>query len=114
MLEKNQKVKVEFIGKGNEQEKTEGSVSLNVTNPIIGFSDNTDKIKSMVTSILDNEIPSLKNNSLIHELVLYTVMDKVKTVQTVENVLSYIKEKNVKEINDVRFENGEVCIKCSI
>ncbi len=112
MLEKNQKVKVEFIGK--EKDTTLNDVSKNVTNPITNLSDDTDKIKTMVTGILDKELPLLKNNTLLHELVLYTVMEKVKTVQTVENVLSYIKEKNVKEINDVRFENGEVCIKCSI
>mgnify|MGYP002626591095 CR=1 FL=1 len=50
------------------------------------------------------EFPELKNNSLIHDLVLY----RVKTIQTLENVLSCIKEVDVKES-----QNGEM-LTCSI
>lgn len=89
-------------------------VSSNITNPIDVFSDRIHNLEDMVTKILDKEIPMLKNNTLLHNMVLYSVIEKLKTVQTVENVLSYIKKKNVKEIEDVKFENGEVCIKCSM
>ena len=114
MLKENQKVRVEFVEGINGSSKKSQTVSMNMTNPINKNTDNENKISEMVTTILDKEFPMLKNNSLLHDLVLYTLMEKVKTVQTVENVLSYIKENNAKEINDVHFENGEICIKCSI
>ncbi len=74
----------------------------------------TGLVSEMVTTILDNELPMLKNNSLLHDLVLYTVLEKMNTVQNVKNVLSYIKDNRVKEVRDVYFRNGEVRIKCSI
>ncbi len=114
MLSENKKVTVEFIEEVRGNCMKEEAVSMNMTNPIGQKSNEEDKISAMVTSILDKEFPNLKNNSLLHDLVLYTLMEKVKTVQTVENVLSYIKENNAKEINDVHFKNGEICIKCSI
>ena len=67
-------------------------------------SNNSDELYKMVSEILDNEFPELKNNSLIHDLVLY----RVKTIQTLENVLSCIKEVDVKES-----QNGEM-LTCSI
>lgn len=101
-------IKLEFSQKQNAKITEE---ILSITNPI---ANQTKTFSEMVKKILDSEIPMLKNNSLIHDLVLYNLMEKVKTVQTVENVLSYIKGKNVKEIQDVHFKNGEVYIKCSI
>ena len=77
---------LEYLSKtGNSQSGI--SETINMTNPI---KNSTANISDMVQKIL------------------------VKTVQTVENVLSYIKGKNVKEIRDVRFKNGEIYIKCSI
>ncbi len=107
MLAEDKKVNLTFNGKKEDESKL-------LTNPIFNNSTSKDKLSEMVTTILDKEFPMLKNNSLLHDLVIYTLMEKVKTVQTVENVLSYIKEKNVKQINDVHFKNGEVCIECSI
>ncbi|MBQ9246799.1 hypothetical protein IJ182_11105 [bacterium] len=101
---------LEYLSKtGNSQSGI--SETINMTNPI---KNSTANISDMVQKILDKELPMLKDNSLIHDLVLYNLLEKVKTVQTVENVLSYIKGKNVKEIRDVRFKNGEIYIKCSI
>lgn len=114
MVSENPKVTLEFIGNTEGKGMKEETVSISMTNPIYNNSVDENKISNMVTTILDKEFPKLKNNSLLHYLVLYTVMEKEKTVQTVENVLSYIKKKNAKEINDVHFENGEICIKCSI
>jgi hypothetical protein len=114
MLNENQKVTVKFVENIDGNIKKEETISVNMTNPISQNGSNGNKISEMVTTVLDKELPMLKNNSLLHDLVLYTLMEKVKTVQTVENVLSYIKEKNAKEIDDVHFENGEICIKCSV
>ena len=105
MLTNNKKVNLTFT------DETENRMQ---TNPILNNSESQDKLSEMVTAILDKELPMLKNNSLLHDLVIYTLTEKVKTVQTVENVLSYIKEKNVKQIKDVHFKNGEICIECSI
>ena len=107
MYSKKQKVTVELVNK-DMLEKQAG-----MTNPI-NTSRNINNISDMVTKILDEELPMLKNNSLLHDLVLYTLKEKMNTVQNVENVLSYIKENGVKEVRDINFRNGEVCIKCSI
>ena len=64
--------------------------------------------------ILQEEIPQLKDNSLLYDLVLYTIIEKMNTVQTVGNVLSYIRKNHVKEVHDVSIENGEIRIKCSV
>ena len=87
MLSNNEKLNI-------EQNKTSEEI----------VSNNSDKLCKMISEILDNEFPELKNNSLIHDLVLY----RVKTIQTLENVLSCIKEVDVKES-----QNGEM-LTCSI
>ena len=114
MLNENKKVTLEFIENAKGNEHKEETISMSMTNPIYKNSVEENKISDMVTAILDKEFPNLKNNSLLHYLVLYTVMEKEKTIQSVENVISYIKKKNAKKINDVHFENGEIRIKCSI
>lgn len=81
------------------------------SNPMKG---SNDSLSEMVKNVLDKELPMLKNNSLLHDLVLYSLQEKMKTVQTLENVLSYIKVNKAKQIEDVSFKNGEVRIKCSI
>ena len=55
MLIKEKKVTVELID-GDEKECKKG-----MTNPL---NSNNEKIAEMVTNILDNELPMLKNNSL--------------------------------------------------
>ena len=84
-----------------------------ITNPIKEIS-KTDKLALMVKRILEEELPMLKDNSLLYDLVLYTLVEKMNTVQNVENVISCIKENKVKEVKDVAFRNGEVFIKCSV
>ena len=96
-----------------KEKKVTVELNSGMTNPVNSNND-TEKIADMVTQILDNELPMLKNNSLLHDLVLYTVFEKMNTVQNVKNVLSYIKDNRVKEVRDVYFRNGEVRIKCSI
>ena len=115
MLNAEKKVTVEWINENQEGNKEEKNLlnSSKISNPIY-ISHNTDNLSQMITSVLDKELPMLKNNSLLHDLVLYTLMEKMKTVQTVKNVLSYIKGNRAKKVQDVYFENGEVRIKCSV
>ena len=107
MFKSGKKVTIEFMNENN------GKLS-NVTNPISSSDTKVDKIASMVKTILEEELPMLKHNSLLYDLVLYSLLEKMNTVQNVENVLSYIKDNNVKEVRDVTFRKGEVCIKCSV
>ena len=111
MYNAEKKVTVEWISESGKTDKLKNSV--NVSNPINSNSD-TNKLSKMVKTVLDNELPMLKNNSLLHDLVLYTLTDKMKTVQTVENVLSYIKSNNAKSVEEVCINNGEIRIKCSV
>ena len=115
MLNAEKKVTVEWINENQEENKDTNCMfeQSKTSNPIY-VSHNTDKLSQMITSVLDKELPMLKNNSLLHDLVLYTLMEKMKTVQTVKNVLSYIKDKHAKRVDDVLFCNGEIYIRCSI
>lgn len=113
MLNSEKKVTIELIE--NEMNNKMKEVLSNISNPINNdnYSD-TDRLLMMISSIIEQEIPQLKNNSLLFDLVSYSILEKMKTVQSVENVLSYIKETNVKTVEDVSFVNGEVRIKCLI
>lgn len=86
-----------------------------ITNPIQTTQySQTDKLAMMIIKVLDEELPMIKNNSLLYDLVLYSLIEKMKTVQNVKNVISCIREHDAKTVNDVSFKNGEVYIKCSI
>ena len=105
MLNSEKKVTIEWINQKNDK-------NTNMSNPIKRNHSNKNKLSIMVSQILSEEIPQLKNNSLLHDLVLYSLMEKMNTVQTIENVLSYIKESDAKSVQDVSFRNGEIRIKC--
>ena len=109
MLNSQKKVKIEWLNEVNE-----GIKKSNMTNPLEVKPQKSDKIALMVKKILQEEIPQLKDNSLLYDLVLYTIIEKMNTVQTVGNVLSYIRKNHVKEVQDVSIENGEIRIKCSV
>ncbi len=113
MYNSKKQVTIEWIKSADTKNKIDNSTSISMSNPINRDSE-SDKITSMVNTILNEEFPELVNNSLIHDLVLYNVLQKVNTVQTVENVLSCMKNNRAKQINDVYFKNGEVRIQCSI
>lgn len=113
MYKSEKKVTIEWEKDTDNKNKSSHSTSFNMSNPINRHQE-SDKITSMINTILDEEFPELANNSLMHDLLLYNVLQKVDTVQTVENVLSCIKTNRAKKINDVYFKNGEVRIKCSI
>ncbi len=108
MLNSHKKVTIEW----SNEERHEKNKCM--SNPLRRNYSDTDKLSMMVSKILQEELPQLKNNSLLYDLVLYTLLEKMNTVQTVENVLSYIKENNARQVQDVSFKNGEVLIKCSI
>lgn len=110
MLNQEKKVTIELVNENGEMTRENTKMSCPITDR---FSD-SDKLSLMIAKILHEELPMLKNNSLLYNLVLYSISEKMKTVQTVENVLSCIKEANAKTVEDVSFKNGEVCIKCSI
>ncbi|MCD7879071.1 MAG: hypothetical protein LUG16_03960, partial [Candidatus Gastranaerophilales bacterium] len=111
MYKNEKKVILELIKDNEERDlRKENSQNMCVSNPITIKNNNANKLSEMVTKVLNAEFPQLKNNSLLHNLVL----EKLNTVQSVENVLSYIKESNVKEVKDVSFIDGEIFIKCSI
>lgn len=95
-------------------ECTNGNFSSGMTNPLNTNYSQNDKIALMVAQILHDEIPSLKENSLLYNLVLHTITEKMKTVQTVENVLSYIRSSNAKNVEEICIDNGEIRIKCSV
>ena len=106
MFSSEKKVTIEWINKGNEKQS-------NMSNPLKRNHSDNNKLSIMVSQVLNEEFPQLKNNSLLHDLVLYSLLEKMNTVQTIENVLSYIKESNAKSVQDVSFRNGEIRIKCS-
>ncbi len=110
MLNQEKKVTIELVEETGKTIKETAAMSCPITNEYT----NSDKLSLMIAKILHEELPMIKDNSLLYNLVLYSVSEKMKTVQTVENVLSCIKETNAKTVEDVSFKNGEVCIKCSI
>ena len=113
MLNSEKKVTIEWIAKRNNENETENCSKSTVSNPITDSYSDTDKLSLMIAKILHEELPMLEGNSLLKDLVMYSLLEKMKTVQSVENVLSYIKENNAKQVHDVSFKNGEVRIKCS-
>lgn len=108
MNKSEKKITLEYL-KRDENNSYRHLKNIVISNPI----KETDKIKEMVSKILYEELPRLRNNSLLYNLVLYTVTEKIKTVQTIENVLSYIKKDKVRKVRDISFKNGEIRIKCS-
>lgn len=109
MLNSQKKIQIEW------QKETEAKENSNITmiNPIT--SDICyNNIFSMVKKILQEEIPQLRNNSLMYSLVLYSLIEQMNTVQTLGNVLSYIKKQNIKKVHDVNINNGEIKIKCLV
>lgn len=111
MLNSQKKVTIEWLDGLHNNHETDNSCCM--SNPFNSQYSNTDKLSLMIMKILHEEIPQLKDNSLLYDLVLYTLIEKMKTVQTVENVLSYIKENHVKTVHDVSIKSGEIRIKCS-
>lgn len=106
MLSTEKQITIEF---GNNETSRNKKV---LTNPINQEYTKNDKIALMVAKVIEDEFPQIKNNSLLYDLVLYSITEKMKTVQSVENVLSYIKGTEAKEVRDVTITNGEVLIKC--
>ncbi len=112
MNNKEKTITVEWIYETKKDERK--LLNNRISNPIVNNYSESDKLSTMICNILNEEFPHLRNNSLLHDIVLYNLVEKIKTVQSVENVLSYIKSNNAKQIQDISFNNGDVRIKCSI
>ncbi len=84
------------------------------SNPIEYNSSVTENLSNLISQIISEEFPMLKNSSMLHDMVLYSLVEKMNTIQTMENVLSYIKESKIKKVNEISFKNGDINIKCSI
>lgn len=111
MLNSEKKVTIELVNKEGKENVSDCS---HMTNPLNGNYTNAEKLAIMVKRVLKEELPQLENNSLLYDLVLYSLIEKLNTVQNVENVLSYIKDNKIKEIHDISFRKGEIHIKCSV
>ncbi len=94
-------------------ESENGLISF-ASNPIEENSTELKKLSDLIYKIINDEFPFFKNKDMLCNLVLYSLVQKVNTIQTMENVLSYIKEAKIKQINDISFKNGDINIKCSI
>lgn len=106
MSNSEKRITIELIDKNK-------SCESKMSNPINCSISKRDNIKQMVHKILEEEIPQLKDNTLLQDMVVYSLIEKMHTVQTIENVLSYIKGNNAKTVQDVSFKKGEIRIKCS-
>ena len=73
-----------------------------------------ENLSQMVNQIIEEEFPSLKSTEMLHDMVLYSLIERLNTIQTMENVLSYIKEAKIKKVDEILFKNGDINIKCSI
>lgn len=107
MLNSEKKVTIEWENGNNAS-------STNMSNPITCSDTDSNKKKMMISQVLSEEIPQIKANSLLHNIIVYSLLEKMNTVQNIENVLSYIKGNDAKTVQDVSFKNGEIRIKCSV
>lgn len=85
-----------------------------MSNPLEANSSMEENLSQMVNQIIEEEFPSLKSTEMLHDMVLYSLIERLNTIQTMENVLSYIKEANIKKVDEILFKNGDINIKCSI
>ncbi|MDD3238022.1 MAG: hypothetical protein PHV37_08010 [Candidatus Gastranaerophilales bacterium] len=75
---------------------------------------NAGRMSDIIADVLKNEFSDKITNSEFYNLLLYVLTNKLCTLQSIKNVLSYKKKQNIKEIQDVSFNNGEVQLKCLI
>ncbi len=114
MFKSDKKVTIEWMNEINKENIDKRYTDSKMSNSITAHYSDSDKLALMIKKVLLEELPMIKNNSLLYNLVLYSLIEKMKTVQSVENVLSYIKNRHAKRVDDVLFHNGEIYIKCSI
>ena len=111
MVNSHQRINIEWINRDSNK--------ACVTNPVINQQSLNDKrYYEMLYEILSHELPMIKKNSSLKKEYGEDWLNHRDGLpggsQYVEYVLSYIKEHDCKEVNDVSFKNGEVYIKCSI
>lgn len=106
MLNSDKKITIEMLDEQNKQENFKISELMT--------KDESKSNIEMVKSIINSELPMLQPDSWLYELLVYSLIEKVTTVQNLKNVVSCIKGNNGKSVDDISFKNGEVFIKCSI
>ena len=124
MLNTKRKINLETIY--DDEKKNTVSLEYMVSNPIEEgmtlhssinleeYFNSEDYLRTMVEGIIADEFPSLKNNSLLCNLVMDSLKSNMGTVQSIKNVLLYSRENSIKTIDDVFFKDGDVHIKCSV
>ncbi len=75
---------------------------------------NSGRMAKIVKDILKDEFSSKIEKSTLYELLIYVLTNRLCTMQSIKNVLSYKKERNILEIKEVKFKSGEVELKCLI
>lgn len=124
MLNTKRKINLETIY--DDEKKNTVSLEYTASNPIEEgmtlhssfnleeYFNSEDYLRTMVEGIIADEFPSLKNNSLLCNLVMDSLKSNMGTVQSIKNVLLYSRENSIKTIDDVFFKDGDVHIKCSV
>lgn len=99
----------------NSSETDEGTMTdVIYYNQKLAMECNGSKIAELATTILKNEFSDRIKDVAFYELLIYVLTNRLCTMQSIKNVLSYKKEKNIKQIKDVCFNNGEVQLTCLI
>ncbi len=73
---------------------------------------NGKEIEESVKRILKVEFPDWIEESEIYNLLVYVLTNRLCTMQSIKNVLSYKKQKKIRQIKDVNFNKGEVQLTC--
>lgn len=71
-------------------------------------------VSDIVDNYLQNEFSGYIKDVDYYEVLKQILIDKLCTMQSIKNVLSYKKENGIKEIHDVNFNNGEVELTCLV
>lgn len=99
----------------NDSETSKGTFTdVIYYNQRLAMECNGSRIAELATTILQNEFSDKIKDVAFYELLIYVLTNRLCTMQSIKNVLSYKKEKNIKEIKDVCFNNGEVQLTCLI
>lgn len=75
---------------------------------------NAKKISDIAVKVLREEFSEKIEGVAFYNLLVYMLTNNICTMQSIKNVLSYKKDRNIKEIKDICFNNGEVQITCLI
>ncbi len=99
----------------DESVKNEGTfIDTIYYNQKLALECNSGRMAKIVKDILKDEFSSKIEQTTLYDLLIYVLTNRLCTMQSIKNVLSYKKEQNIKEIKEVKFKSGEVELKCLI